>query len=346
MGRRHAADSEQRARVGDLRPLRKREDFTFGARLHDAMAGKNQRPLRRVDQLERFTMVAVAGERIVIGLGQVRLGRVPVELGQSLLGVLGDIHENGTGTTGLRDGKRLANRRRHVGGRRHQVVVLGDRQGDAGDVGFLKRVGPDQLAADLSGDADDRRAVHHRRGDAGDHVGGARSRGRDRHADAAARPRVAVGHMRRALLVANQDVPNRKLQHRVIRGENRPAGIAEHVGHPFTHQAFPENLCPCSHDHPHDPTPAGPSSRSGASRTVFTIRRKPNSLPEPATIRPAPHSRASNRTPRAAERRITESPRTSTAPTTSRRSTTGSTTPHQQSSPNVPSQSTPRGSAS
>jgi hypothetical protein len=34
--------------------------------------------------------------------------------------------------------------------------VLGDRQCDAGDVGFLERVRSDEAAADLAGDADDR----------------------------------------------------------------------------------------------------------------------------------------------------------------------------------------------
>ena len=71
---------------------------------------------------------------------------------------------------------------------------------------LLERIGADQLAADLAGDADDRRGIHHRGGDAGDHVGGAGTGCRDGHADAAARARIAVGHVRGALLVANQDV--------------------------------------------------------------------------------------------------------------------------------------------
>ena len=126
---------------------------------------------------------------------------------------------------------------------RHQIVVLGDRQRDAGDVGLLKGVGADQLAAHLAGDADDRRRVHHRRGDAGDHVGRAGARGRNRDADAAARARVAVGHVRRALLVADQHVPDRKLEHRVVGRQDRAARVAEDVGHAFAHQAFPQDLC-------------------------------------------------------------------------------------------------------
>ena len=158
-----------------------------------------------------------------------RLGGVPIELARSLLRILGDVDEHGSRPAGPRDGERLAHARRHVGGARHEIVVLGDRQRDAGDVGFLKRVGSDQLAADLTGDADDRRAVHHRRRDAGDHVGRPRTRGGDGDADLAARARVAVGHVRRALLVADEHVANRILQHGVVRGQDRAAGIAEHV---------------------------------------------------------------------------------------------------------------------
>jgi hypothetical protein len=44
--------------------------------------------------------------------------------------------------------------------------------------------------------------------DASDQIRGARPRSRNRHADSAARARIAIGHVRRALLVTDQDVPN------------------------------------------------------------------------------------------------------------------------------------------
>jgi len=72
-------------------------------------------------------------------------------------------------TTGTAAGGNLEGfpkRRRDVLRARHQVVVLGDRQRDAGDVRFLERVGADELAPHLAGDADNRRAVQHGRGDA------------------------------------------------------------------------------------------------------------------------------------------------------------------------------------
>ena len=148
----------------------------------------------------------------------------------------------GPGPAGLRDQERFAHRARDILGAGHEVVVLRDRQRDAGDVDFLERVAANQPAADLAGDADDRGGVHHRGGDAGDHVGRARSGCRNRDADPAARARIAVGHVRRALLVAHEHVPDRIIEHRVVGRQDRAARIPEHVGDAFAHQAFPENL--------------------------------------------------------------------------------------------------------
>ena len=121
--------------------------------------------------------------------------------------------------------------------------MLGDGQGDAGDVGFLKGVGADQLAADLSGDANDGRGIQHGRGDAGDHVGRAGARGGDRNANVAAGARVAIRHVGGALLVAHQDVMDVAVLQGVIRRQNCASRIAEDVLYAFALQAFPENLC-------------------------------------------------------------------------------------------------------
>src|SRR5262249_10641185 len=70
----------------------------------------------------------------------------------------------------------------------------------------------------------------------------ARARRGDRAADFAGRARVAVGHVRRALLVPRQDVTDRIAEHRVVRGQDRAARIAEDVGHALADQTLPENL--------------------------------------------------------------------------------------------------------
>ena len=62
-----------------------------------------------------------------------------------------------------------------------------------------------------------------------DEVGGAGPRGREDDADAAGRPRVALRHVAGALLVAGEDVAQRRaLGERVVERQGRAAGQAEH----------------------------------------------------------------------------------------------------------------------
>ncbi len=242
MRRRQTADAEQRHRDRDARLVDERAELVRGVAEHQPVAREHERPARRADELERLTDARFAGDRR--RANEVRGGRrrVPVELAGGLLGVLGDVDEHGTRPAGLGDEERLAHDGRDFVGARDEVVVLRDGQRDARDVGLLERVGADEAAADLPGDADDRRRVHHRRRDAGDHVGRARTARGHGHADPAARARVPVGHVRRALLVANEHVPQRVLQHRVVRRKDRAARVPEQVGHPFTDETIPENL--------------------------------------------------------------------------------------------------------
>ena len=155
--------------------------------------------------------------------------------------------------------------------------MLRDGQRDAGDVGFLERVRANQLAADLTGDADDRHGVHHGRGDAGDHVGRAGAGGGNRDADLSGRAREAIRHVRGALFVPHEDVPDRVVEHRVVRRKNRSSRIAEHARDSLTHQAFPQNL-------PASPFHIGPLSSysvtapSAADDTSFAYFAKTPSL--------------------------------------------------------------------
>ena len=244
MRRGKRADAEQCHRDGNAGALRELAHERHRAREHDAVPGEDDRPARAVDELERRAAIGVgdrgARDADVAGVRRRRL--LVVELARRLLRVLGDVDEHGAGPARGGDGEGLAHGLGDVFGARHQVVVLGDRQRDAGDVGFLEGVRSDEAAADLSGDADNRRRVHHRGRDAGDHVGRARSGRRDGDPDAAARARVSVGHVRRTLFVPHEDVPDRKVEHRVVGRKNGPAGVAEDVRHALAHQAFPQNL--------------------------------------------------------------------------------------------------------
>src|SRR5579862_4916579 len=178
-----AAKSEERGGYGDLEAFCERKYLLARSGLDHAVSGEDDRALGGADQLggldDRFGLSAEHGVR-AIGAGR---GGGEVVTGGGLLRVLGDVDEDGAGAARLRDAQRFANDRGDIFGTRDEVVVLGHGKGDAGDVDFLEGVGAEDLARDLSGNAEQRDGVHHGGGDAGDHVGGAGSGGGDGHAD-------------------------------------------------------------------------------------------------------------------------------------------------------------------
>ena len=165
------------------------------------------------------------GVRLVAG--QVDLRR-PAEGALPLQHVLRDVDEHRTRTAGRRDVERLGDRPRDVVAVADQEVVLGDRHGDAGDVGFLEGVGADQPTADLTGDGHYRDRVHVGIGQRRDQVGGAWARRRHAHADFAGGVRISTGRMARALLVADQHVSQLlRVEKRVVDRQHGTAGDAE-----------------------------------------------------------------------------------------------------------------------
>ena len=166
-----------------------------------------------------------SGHRTVAG--QVERGR-PLERRHRLHRVLGDVDQDGSRPAGGGDVERLGDGTRDLQRIGDEEVVLGDRQRDAPDVGFLERVGADRTARDLAGDRDDRHGVHVRVGDRRDEVGRAGARGRHADADLAGREGVPLGRVSGALLVADEDVPDLLgVQERVVRREYRAARDAE-----------------------------------------------------------------------------------------------------------------------
>src|SRR5690606_32086558 len=146
----------------------------------------------------------------------------------SLQDVLGDVDEHRTGAPGRGDVERLGEDARDVVTIADQEVVLGDRHGDAGDVGFLEGVGADQAAAHLPGDGDDRDGVHVRVGQRGDQVGGSRTGGGHADPHPAGGVGVAAGGVPGALLMAHQHVPQLlRVEQRVVDRQHSAAGDPE-----------------------------------------------------------------------------------------------------------------------
>ena len=121
--------------------------------------------------------------------------------------------------------------------------MLGNGKRDAGDVNFLKCVGAQHFARYLTGDADHGNRVEHGGRNPSDKIGRARSRCSHSDADATGGTRITVGHMGRALFMANQNVPDRKFAQRIVHRKNRATGIAEDVAHPFADECCPHGFC-------------------------------------------------------------------------------------------------------
>src|SRR6266581_3064537 len=239
---RECAEAEERHGHGEISGADEFLKNAHRARNQDAVAGENDGPLRGVEELDGarelllVVILAIALER--------EIGRsiLPVELAGGLLRVFGHVHEDRPRAAGGCNDKRFAKRPRDIFGAGNNHIVLRDGHGDAGDVGFLEGVRAEELAADLAGDANNRRGIKHGGGDARDHICCARAGSGHGDADAAARAGVPVGHVRGALLVADEDVVNGGSAQRVVGRQNRPARVAEEVLHAEAHECFAEDF--------------------------------------------------------------------------------------------------------
>ena len=162
--------------------------------------------------------------------GQVELRR-PRERHRTLLRVFRDVDEHGAWATRRGDVVRRGQRRGHVFGALHEDRVLRDRHRDPHDVDLLEGIRSHRGREHLAGDREQRHRVHVGVGDRGDEVGGTRTGGRDRDADATRGGGVALGGVAGALLVAHQDVPDGGGCHQlVVERHDGAARQSEDVG--------------------------------------------------------------------------------------------------------------------
>ena len=88
----------------------------------------------------------------------------------------------------------------------HQIVMLGARAGNAGGVGFLKRIIADQMGRHLTGQADNWNRVHQRIGKARYGIGCPRSAGYKHNADLTGRAGVTFSSVDSSLFMAHENV--------------------------------------------------------------------------------------------------------------------------------------------
>ena len=104
---------------------------------------------------------------------------------------------------------------------------------------------PIRAAGHVAGDRDHRHRVEQRRPDAGDEVRGARAGGAHAHADPAGHPGVAVGGVRAALLVADEDVAQLGVVAQdVVERQDHPARVAEEDVDALAQQRLAQDVRP------------------------------------------------------------------------------------------------------
>ena len=129
----------------------------------------------------------------------------------------------------------------------YQVVVLRDRQRDAGDVDFLEGVAPDQRLDHLAGDGHDRHRVEHGVGEPGDQVRRPWSRSHQADPRLAGSSRIPFGGQCRPLLEPHQDVVKPRAWQRIVERNHRSARISENRVHTLVFERAADDLRPGQH---------------------------------------------------------------------------------------------------
>ena len=212
------------------------------------MAGQDDRALRPGDlgggQLELARVaVHVRAEARQAG-DDLLLGGV---LGARLLleGVLRDVDVDRARPAGPGDVERLREGTRELVRIADQVVVLGHRQGDAVDVDLLEGVLADERGRHVAGDRDHRDRVEERRADPGDEVRRARAARPEADADPTGDPRVPIGRVGAALLVADEHVAQlRVVAEHVVEGQHDAARVPEEDVDALTEERLADDIGP------------------------------------------------------------------------------------------------------
>src|SRR5579871_6950349 len=187
--------------------------------------------------------------------------------------VRGDVDNNRSRTSAAGPVKSFGDHFGDFIDRTNDAAPLGQREGDAKNVGLLKSIGANEGTANLPGNADQRNGIHLRVGDAGDEIRRARAAGRNRYPDLPSYSRISFGREHGALFVSREHVPETAALERVIQRHDCPSRVTEHEFDPFSSQALQNDLGPFMHSPPVFPLelrriswlPSGASSSSRAT---------------------------------------------------------------------------------
>ena len=246
MRARDRAEPHERVHDGQVIALDKSLHFLGRACRNDAATNDDDGALRLGDLAHGLSN---ADEEIGVGLaGRLdgRLFRLVFRLREKE--VARHVDEHGAGTAMLRDGERLAHGRHELLRALDLEVVLRDRHRDVEDVRLLERIAAERGRVDLPRDRDDRDGIHERRCESRDEVRRARTARRDADADLARRTRVAIGSMRRVLLVRHENLADVfRVIERVVERQDHAARITEDGVDLLLAQAREHGFCAFHH---------------------------------------------------------------------------------------------------
>ena len=161
--------------------------------------------------------------------------------------VLRNIDEHRSRSAASGNAESLSHRIRQFVHIPYEVVGLGNRHGNTGDVHLLESILAQHFLSYVTADKNNRRRVHIRSGDSGGEVGCSRSGSGQTYPHLSGGSGIAVRRMRRSLLVCGKVVSNLILVfvEFIVNIQNCAAGIPEHGIHALLQQAFYHDLCTC-----------------------------------------------------------------------------------------------------
>ena len=134
---------------------------------------EEQRPLCLPQHLHHICQLALIPGKITAIARQMHFFRVFIINFRGKY-ILGNINHHRPRTAGRGNEKRFPDYPWQIRRLLHQVVVLGDRRGDAHNIRLLKGILANQGIGHLTGKADQRNRIHVGGGDAGNQVGSSR----------------------------------------------------------------------------------------------------------------------------------------------------------------------------
>ena len=236
--------THQRGSDGHIDFFRQGQQFLVGLRIDDAAPPIQHRLFRRGDQFGGLLHCSRIGPPRQCKPADVDLVRKLQAVHRGLGNIPGHVNEDGTGATVGGDEECLLDDSRNLLGVPHLVAVFHDGQGDAHDVRFLEGVGADGEGRHLARDGHDRHRIQDGIGDSGYQVGRPRAGGGQAHPHFAGDFGVAFRHVRRALLMARQNVAEVLFyfEQSVIDGERCAPGNPKDDLHALPFQGFDQSV--------------------------------------------------------------------------------------------------------